>query len=245
MKFTTAAACLSAILPLATAALLDPSDYRLQISSYNPMIAELSSKLESATLGDVLDSATFKPLPAIDFMETTPWYIKGFRWSQKDPQDDKNSVWAPQGISTSADQGSFGGIVQGNNDVIAVSWNDERNKTGGASEAGEGVRVTFVRKGSADGIPKSRAYIHVLLVEPFEDSAGEPNFRELVDVISGGLVWRGDWLYITDRELGLRVFDLSKIWRVKQGSQVGRSGNDYYGGEYPFVIPQARYAPSQ
>ncbi|KAA8903109.1 hypothetical protein FN846DRAFT_69655 [Sphaerosporella brunnea] len=236
MKFTTLT--LSVFLTLSGAVLLDETKYRLQLSSYNPVISKLASKLSTASVGDVLNSAIFQPLPAESFMESTPWYIKGFRWSENDPQDDTDNVWSPQSISTSADQGSYGGIVDNNSDVVAVSWNDQRNMTGSSSVSGNGVRVTFVRKGSADGIPKSRAYIHVLLVEPFDDN-GKPNFRELANVISGGLVWRGNWLYITDNQLGLRVFDLTQIWRVAQGTSIGLSGSDYLGGAYPFVIPQA------
>jgi hypothetical protein len=241
MKSTTVI-FMSALLTLTSAAtphLLDNTKYLLAVSAHNPVISQISQNLSSASVGDVLDAAQFSPLAAADFMEATPWYIKGFRWSQNDPQDETDEIWIPQGISTSADQGAYQGIVDNNSDVIAVSWNDQRNITGGASVAGQGVRVTFVRKGSADGMPSTRAYIHTLLVEPYEDSNGNPNFRELTNVISGGLVWRGDWLYITDQDLGLRVFDLTKIWKVSLGSSVGLDGNSYYGGDFPFVIPQA------
>jgi hypothetical protein len=244
MKAITVA-YLSTLLTLTSASphLLVNTDYHLAVSAYNPVISQISAKLSTASVGDVLDAAQFKPLDAADFMKSTPWYIKGFRWSENNPQDDTDEIWTPTGISTSADQGAYQGVVDNNSDILLVSWNDQRNLTGGASVAGQGVRVSFVRKGSADGVPSSRAYIHTLLVEPYEDSNGNPNFRELTNVISGGLVWRGDWLYITDQDLGLRVFDLTKIWKVSLGSSVGLDGNSYYGGDFPFVIPQARYVP--
>ncbi|KAF8539209.1 hypothetical protein BDD12DRAFT_110108 [Trichophaea hybrida] len=220
---------------------MNEAHYKLNASSYNPAIALLDSALTKASVADVLDAADYQPLDASDFMRQTLFYLKGFRWAQQSPADESNTIWQPQGISTSYDTGFAGGVVHGNSDVLIVSWNDERNKTGAATEAGKGVRVTFVRKGTADNMPENRGYIHALLVEPFVTD-GKPDFKELQNVISGGIVWRGDWLFVTDDKLGVRVFDLTHIWKVKYstGGSVGKQGNDYWGGEYPFVIPQAR-----
>jgi len=222
--------------------LVDESLFTLNASSYNPAIALLDDVLAKASVADLLDAADYIPLDASDFMRETPFYLKGFRWAQTSPGDESNTVWQPQGISTSYDTGYEGGVVQGNSDVLVVSWNDQRNKTGAATEAGQGVRVTFVRKGTADNVPQNRAYNHALLVEPFVTD-GKPDFKGLVNVISGGIVWRGDWLIVTDDKLGVRVFDLTHIWKVTKTNSgiVGKQGNDYLGGQYHFVIPQARY----
>jgi len=219
---------------------LNHTNFRLKISSYNAATRLLDSKLRKVSVADVIGAAQIKPLDAADFMRQTPWYLKGYRWAQSSTPDESTVEWLPQGITTSHDTGENRGIVQGHSDVVVVSWNDERNKTGGATKAGQGVRVTFVRKGATDGAPTNRAYIHALLVEPFLDSSGEPDFRVLENVISGGIVWRGNWFYVTDDKSGVRVFDLGMIWKVNDGGdKVGRDENEFLGGTYPFVIPQA------
>ncbi|CCX08500.1 Similar to hypothetical protein [Tuber melanosporum Mel28]; acc. no. XP_002839579 [Pyronema omphalodes CBS 100304] len=221
------------------AALLNETDYTFSISAYNSAIAELDKVLKKVSVGDVLTAAKYKPLDYSQWMRDTPYFIKGFRWSQKDPADETDTEWSPQGLTTSWDSGYPSGSVDGQDNILLVSWNDQRNKTGASSEAGKGVRVSFLRNATAQGVsPVNRAYTHALLVEPFMNGQNA-DYRLLDNVISGGIVWRGDYLYITDRQLGLRVFDLKHIYQVKNDASVGKNGNTYSGGGYDYVIPQA------
>lgn len=222
---------------------LDLSNFRLKESSYNSVISQLDSLLPRRTVSDVLESTVYTPLPASDFMTKSPWYLKGWRWAeQKSNSDETDLYWEPQGVTTASDSGYPNDVVD--QEAMMVMWNDVRNKTGGATTAGQGVRVSFVRKGTSAGNPVNRGYVHVLLVEPYKDNNGKPNYRPLFNVDSGGIVWRGNWLYVTDSQQALRVFDLDKIWSVSSSGRnpdpVGLNGTTYSGGAYPFIIPQAR-----
>ncbi|KAI5812181.1 hypothetical protein BZA77DRAFT_270354 [Pyronema omphalodes] len=221
------------------AALLNETDYTFSISAYNSAIDELDKVLKKVSVGDVLTAAKYKPLAYSQWMRDAPYFIKGFRWSQKNPADETDTEWSPQGLTTSWDTGYASGSVDGHDNILLVSWNDQRNKTGASSEAGKGVRVSFLRNSLGQGIsPVNRAYTHALLVEPFMNGQNA-DYRLLENVISGGIVWRGNYLYITDRSLGLRVFDLKHIYQVKNDDSVGKNGNTYSGGGYDYVIPQA------
>ena len=235
----------SALAVLAGAARLNESLYTLTAADAAPaaaLIARLDTLLPRIGLRTVLGDATAQPQPAADFMLDSPFVVKGWRWNAHSPPDEASTTWEPQGISTAADTGFARDIADGNSDVLVVSWNDVRNATGTGTEPGRGVRVSFVRQGTADGAPSNRAYAHILLVEPVADSAGgEPSFRALTNVISGGVVWRRNWLFVPDRDRGLRVFDTNHIWRVRSGGDtVGRSGSDFYGGDHALVMPQSR-----
>jgi hypothetical protein len=221
---------------------LDARNFRLKESSYNPVISQLDSLLPRQTIGEVLESTIYTPLPASDFMTKNQWYLKGWRWAEQNTDSDETDVhWEPQGVTTVDDSGYPNNVVDQNSDVMMVMWNDVRNKSGGATTAGQGIRVSFVRKGASAGNPVNRRYVHVLLVEPYKDNNGKPNYRPLFNVDSGGIVWRGNWLYVTDSQQALRVFDLDRIWKVSSsGQNPGFNGTAYSGGTYPFIIPQAR-----
>jgi len=106
-----------------------------------------------------------------------------------------------------------------------VSWKDTTtNLTGG-------VRVTFVVNGTAEeGTP--RKYAHVLLVNNVAQKKGGGVTFDTINPtnFSGAIVWYGRWLYVGDGMTGLRVFDMSHIWKV--------DSKDAFGMEY--VLPQAR-----
>jgi hypothetical protein len=181
----------------------------------------------------------YETLPATEEMISAPWFRNGFKWSAHDSHNDEDTTyWRPKGIATVSDTGET--VYQGNSEILAASWVDVRNTTGTSLVAGLGVRVSFVRKGSADLGVANKGYTHVLLVEPFEDEDGQPNFRALENIDSGGMVWRGRWLYITDKQLGVRVFDVDRLFKVSGGEHVGSDGaGNWSAGQYEFIIPQA------
>lgn len=109
--------------------------------------------------------------------------------------------------------------------VMVVSWKDN------ATNANGGVRVTFIVNGTAEeGAP--RKYYHVLLVNNVaKKEEGGVTFDTINSTnVRGGMVWYGGWLYLGDGKAGLRVFDLSHIWKV--------DSKDAFGMEY--ILPQAR-----
>jgi hypothetical protein len=134
--------------------------------------------------------------------------------------DDQNTAkWIPQGITSTADSleaGTVDGV-----DGLLVSW---------YREDGKGVRVTFINKADY-------SYRHVLLVYPFSNN----NFRE-VPIHAGGLMWYGNTLWVVDTSNGIRVFDMSNIWKVSTGDGVGRqSDGTYTAAGYKYVLPQIRW----
>ena len=72
---------------------------------------------------------------------------------------------------------------------------------------------------------------HLLLVEPFQQS-GSISYRAVShdhsgDALhSGGIVWLGSHLYVADTQVGLRVFDLSRVMRVSNTDDSKRIGLD-------------------
>lgn len=101
-----------------------------------------------------------------------------------------------------------------------VSWHRDDDKS---------VRVTFVNR--ADD-----TYRHALLVYPHASD----NFRE-VPVHAGGIMWYGNTLWVLDTYNGIRVFDLTNIWQVGDGEDVGKvSSGVYSAAGYKYVIPQIR-----
>lgn len=164
--------------------------------------------------------------------------FSGWTWNSGDMGV---SYWMPQGITGSSDA-SANGFVS-NRRLMMVSWyhaTDERPT--------KGVRVSLADLTDFNDIH----YRHLLLVVPFLSAIG-PNYTEAYydhnddrDALhAGGIVWYGDYLYVADTRVGIRVFDLSKVMRVSHTDQNGRIGlvngrSDAHG--YRYVVPQiARY----
>jgi hypothetical protein len=127
--------------------------------------------------------------------------------------------WYPQGISSTADAAEVG--TYDGKDGWLVSWySDEAHQ----------VRISFVNKAT-------KKYRHALLVYP----AADDNFSA-VGVHAGGIMWYGDTLWVVDTSNGIRVFDMSNIWKVGSGDKVGKiSAGKYSAAGYKYVIPQIRY----
>lgn len=152
----------------------------------------------------------------------------GFRWDSADEQDRR---WFPQGVTGSGD-GNGSGLVE-NRRLIAVSWHFNEILAFGAAD--QGARVSFVDITEA----KKPRYRHVLLVESFKDKRGA-NFKAQ-KIHAGGLAWYGDFLYVADAKVGLRVFDLTNIMKVNRGKarEIGRGpGAVYHAHNYSYILPQ-------
>lgn len=208
--------------PTAAPTSLTAENFRLQRSDYNPVITALDSILPTATVGDVVDSAN-----RMGFLcSPHPNAVAAFCWQSG---DNTTTDWYPQGVTTSADASASGQYED--RTVILTSWYDK----GGGNK--KGVRVSFVDYANPSALP----YRHVLLVEPYTDSSGTPNFKA-VPVHAGGICWYGYYLYVADTWGGFRVFDTRHIWRVSTGdkAKIGRQfDGSYHAHDYAYALPQA------
>lgn len=150
----------------------------------------------------------------------------GFRWNTG---DDAVDYWYPQGITGSADAGRA-------DELLIVSWyhrTDERPT--------RGARITLADVSDLS----SPRYRHLLLVDPVDGPEG-PDFGPAEydsggALHAGGIAWVGDNLYVADTAQGLRVYDLSRIFRPSAtndnagiGVSAGRS--DAHG--YAYAVPR-------
>ncbi|WP_181792674.1 hypothetical protein [Streptomyces sp. WELS2] len=147
----------------------------------------------------------------------------GFRWAD---DDFLTRNWRPQGITSNYD--ALGGSPGAT--VLLVSWDAH------PGARAEGTRISLVHVPASGPV----RYWHALLAEP-EMQGRDPGFRA-VHVHAGGLVWYGKWLYVTDTRVGLRVFHLENMLRVRTAARnQGRFGfqDGYYSAEgYAYVLPQ-------
>ena len=121
---------------------------------------------------------------------------EAYRW---DAYDERDPLWYPQGISTSADA-SDDEVVDGRR-VLVTTWYST-----GRDGVKRGSRVTFVDLDSG-------RYRHVLLVTPVLDEHGALQLRTL-DIHAGGIVWAGDWLHVAATSKGFvsaRVDDIMAV----------------------------------
>ncbi|WP_345580982.1 hypothetical protein [Streptomyces prasinosporus] len=225
-------------LALPTPAVAAPEDYHLNKrltanvrgnrASYAATVEALAAVLGTVSIDAVLADAN-RHGSRIDTAEgrnIAEQYAFGFHWEV--PGDQLVPGWRPQGVSTTYD--SLGAPVG----TVMVSWYD----LGG--RVNQGMRLSLVDWSTAR--PK---YRHVLMVEPYRTSGGFPTFAP-IRRHAGGIAWYGNTLYVADTYAGLRVFDLTRILRVRDDrpNVVGliEDGNgdagDYYGYDYKYVLPQ-------
>jgi 2-polyprenyl-6-methoxyphenol hydroxylase-like FAD-dependent oxidoreductase len=201
---------------------LAAENFRLQASGYNPVITDLDAVLPKVSVAAVVESANRTGAAC----RPHPNAVAAFCWESG---DHATTEWYPQGVTTSADA-SADGQYEGKT-VILTSWYYR------GPGVNKGVRVSFVDYAN----PSAPRYRHVLLVEPYTDAPGNPNFRT-VPVHAGGIVWYGHYLYVADTWGGFRVFDTRHIWRVSTGdkSKIGRqSDGSYHAHDYAYALPQA------
>ncbi|WP_285487151.1 hypothetical protein [Amycolatopsis taiwanensis] len=207
----------------AAPAKLTASDFRLQESAYNSVIAKLDGLLPNASVPAVLDSAN-RAGTACNPGATHQ--AAAFCWNSG---DNNTTDWYPQGISTTAD--AYGNGLYDGRTALFASWYYSGTGTN------KGVRVSFVDMAN----PSAPKYRHVLLVQPYTNSAGQPDFKP-VTVHAGGIFTYGYFLYVADTSGGFRAFDLRHIWKVTTGdnTKVGRqSDGSYQAFDYAYALPQA------
>ncbi|WFB07301.1 hypothetical protein LRS74_09760 [Streptomyces sp. LX-29] len=204
-----------------------PRERRLGRTSYRASIAGLAGILAKVSQDQVLANAN-RTGGLVETAEgranIAEEYAYGFHWDVA--HDQQRAEWRPQGVTTSYDD--FGG-----GSTLYVSW----YARGAVKE--HGARISIV--GWRAGAPLR--YRHVLLVEPYRDSAGRYTYAP-VDTHAGGIAAYGGYLYVADTYKGLRVFDLSTILvaRDDRAEWIGLHGNgdagDYYSYGYKYLLPQ-------
>ena len=161
--------------------------------------------------------------------------FRGFRWNSGDNGVD---YWYPQGITGSSDAVDHGLVARKR--VLLVSWYHRTE-----SRPTKGVRISIADTTDIDDVD----YRHLLLVEPFREG-GDADFGPVETdsggaLHAGGIVWYGDKLYVADTTRGLRVFDLSRIFRIPDTDdhdRIGVSGGRMDAHGYRYAVPQlARY----
>jgi hypothetical protein len=200
---------------------LAAENFRLRATGHNPVMAELDAVLPRASIAAVVESANRKG----GACRPHPRAVAGFCWQRDDAS---TAAWYPQGVTTSADANAEG-RYEGKT-VIVTSWYYK------AHQGHKGVRVSFVDYAR----PAAPRYRHVLLVEPYRDRAGKPNFRA-VPVHAGGIAWYGHYLYVVDTQKGFRVFDTRHVWKVSTGDgrKIGRQADGaYHAHDYAYALPQ-------
>jgi hypothetical protein len=148
---------------------------------------------------------------------------EAYRW---DAYDERDPLWYPQGISTSADA-SDTEIVDGRR-VLVTTWYST-----GRDGIRRGSRVTFVDL-------DSRRYRHVLLVTPVLDEAGALQL-ETLDIHAGGIVWAGDWLHVAATSKGFVSARVDDIMAVpgdnERPEELGVDGTRVMSYGHRYVLP--------
>ncbi|MFC9624695.1 hypothetical protein ACFTXM_33595 [Streptomyces sp. NPDC056930] len=206
--------------------------YRSVINRLNPLLGGPVPVAEVLTRTPALKATRVTQWPARDDDGTKPRpdsepeeLLHAFRWAG---DDFVTKEWRPQGITTNYD--ANGSAPR----TLLVSWYGRH----GASR--QGARISIV-KWDAAGDP---TYQHVLLVEPnrVRTEGGERDDFIGTDLHAGGIAWYGNKLYVadsTETRPGLRVFDLSRIFKVTRGPGVGRQPDGTYRAYgYDYVLPQ-------
>ncbi|KAL0468077.1 hypothetical protein QR685DRAFT_356738 [Neurospora intermedia] len=188
-------------------------------------LTEQADNVNVASLSKIFSAAGKKVISVADVFNdgnhqmTTDSSGRKLWQHTSDFNDENTTKWVPQGITSTADA-LDAGTYEGINGWI-VSWHRDDDKS---------VRVTFVNRAQD-------TYRHALLVYPHASD----DFRE-VPVHAGGIMWYGNTLWVLDTYNGIRVFDLTNIWQVGPGDDVGKvSSGGYSAAGYKYVIPQIRW----
>ncbi|MFC7362685.1 hypothetical protein [Nocardioides astragali] len=148
---------------------------------------------------------------------------EAYRW---DAHDERDELWYPQGISTSADASDTG--VIGGRRVVVTTWYST-----GRDGIKRGSRVTFVDLDSG-------TYRHVLLVVPVFDESGKLRLKPM-RIHAGGIVWAGSYLHIAATSRGFVTARVDDIMRVSgddaQPDRFGLDGTRLHSFGHRYVLP--------
>ena len=153
---------------------------------------------------------------------------EAYRW---DAYDERDELWYPQGISTSADASDTETFVTRTGDsrrVVVTTWYST-----GKDGIKRGSRVTFVDLDSGK-------YRHVLLVSPVFDKAGHLTLRPM-NIHAGGIVWAGPYLHIAATGRGFVTARVEDIMRVPgdddHPDELGFDGTTLSSFGHRYVLP--------
>ncbi|WP_374456158.1 hypothetical protein [Nocardioides sp.] len=148
---------------------------------------------------------------------------EAYRW---DFYDERDELWYPQGISTSADSSDTEDI--GGRKVVVTTWYST-----GKDGIKRGSRVTFVDLDSG-------RYRHVLLVVPVFDEAGTLVLKPM-NIHAGGIVWAGPYLHIAATNRGFVTARVDDIMRVTgdddHPEKFGLEGTRFHSFGHRYVLP--------
>ncbi|SEB51308.1 hypothetical protein SAMN04489844_0359 [Nocardioides exalbidus] len=153
---------------------------------------------------------------------------EAWRW---DDYDERDELWYPQGISTSADSSDTEAVLTPEGEgrrVVVTTWYST-----GKDGIKRGSRVTFVDLDSG-------RYRHVLLVSPVFDKAGNLTLRPM-NIHAGGIVWAGPYLHIAATGRGFVTARVDDIMRVAgdddHPDELGIDGTSLYSFGHRYVLP--------
>ena len=148
---------------------------------------------------------------------------EAYRW---DAYDERDELWYPQGISTSADASDTEDI--NGRRVVVTTWYST-----GKDGIKRGSRVTFVDLDSG-------RYRHVLLVSPVFDKAGNLTLKPM-SIHAGGIVWAGPYLHVAATSRGFVTARVDDIMRVPgdddHPERFGLEGSTLYSFGHRYVLP--------
>ena len=148
---------------------------------------------------------------------------EAYRW---DAHDERDELWYPQGISTSADASDTGKV--GGRRVVVATWYST-----GKDGIKRGSRVTFIDLDSG-------RYRHVLLVVPVFDETGDLRLKPM-NIHAGGIVWAGPYLHIAATNRGFVTARVDDIMRVSgddtHPDRFGLDGTTLHSFGHRYVLP--------
>ncbi len=153
---------------------------------------------------------------------------EAYRW---DAYDERDELWYPQGISTSADASDTEAFLTraGNGRrVLVTTWYST-----GRDGIKRGSRVTFVDLDSGK-------YRHVLLVSPVLDQDGQLRLKPM-RIHAGGIVWAGPYLHVAATGRGFVTARIDDIMRVPgdddHPDRFGLEGSTLHSFGHRYVLP--------
>ncbi|MGA8118098.1 MAG: hypothetical protein WCA46_31075 [Actinocatenispora sp.] len=197
--------------------------------NYTPpaVVGQLDALLPNKTVANVMDDANHdrRGLCNTSSLSGLTGTVDGFCFDSADTGDCHTF---PQGLTTTRD--ATGGQWE-NRQLVVTSWY-QKNECGGDST----IRSKIVLADWDADFPNK--YRKVMLVEPYVDSAGHPNFRAH-KLHTSGISWYGNYLYVSNATGGLVIFDMRKLWQVDDGGDgIGRqSDGTYQSAGYKYVLP--------
>lgn len=211
------------------------------------VISSLRSQVGTTTLSTVLNSGLNRTM--VTGSACAPAAISGITGLTSklcfDSGDQAVTYWRPQGVAGTPERmpdPSQDWASTGKKPMI-VTWYDRADGTT-EDNYDKGVRISVID-------PASGKYRHILLAEPFTNSAGNPSYRALAGDHASGLAWIGDYLYLTDAENGLKVFSFANLLNLSGSkaagglpidrgvsTKVGRHDSVWYSFGYSYVLLQ-------